>query len=243
MLLYSKLYDLLTGRSTSGGRPALQCSVKELYGRNDKLRYVYFNTENSIPCLLYISSKHDIKMDSKKFLSLSRWENNEVNFEAVLAADPDVTIVKEINATSSPQGLINLLKQLEPSLKSIPYNIGIMSEEYLLVSINEEIDIYYINGSKETKLLIVLDIETLLYKNIIPELERVHRNVIKLIQDSTDKYWESLLQLLKKCQQMKIITKGKQNIDNMGLIEQSIKVGMSHKAIKLALECCFEDDD
>ena len=210
MLLYSKLYDLLTSRSTSGARPALRCTVKELYGRNDKLRYVHFNTENGIPCLLYIPSKHEIKMDTKKFLSLSRWRNNDVNFEAVLAADPDVSIVKEVQATSSPQGLIDLIKRLEPSLKSIPYKIGIISEEYLMVLDEDgEVDVFYASGPKETKLLVVLDLETLLFKNIIPELERVHKNVVKLIQDSTDRYWESLLELLKKCHQLKIVTKGK----------------------------------
>jgi hypothetical protein len=215
--------------------------VKELYGRNDKLRYVHFNTENSVPCLLYIPSKHEVKMDTKKFLTLSRWRDNEVNFEAVLAADPDISIVKEVQATSSPQGLVDLIKRLEPSLKSIPYKIGIISEEYLMVLDQDgEVDVFYASGPKETKLLVVLDLETLLFKNIIPELERVHKNVVKLIQDSTDRYWDSLLELLKKCQQMKIVTKGKQNLNGMGLIDQNMKIGMSHKAIKLALEC-FDD--
>ncbi len=242
MLLYSKLYDLLTGRRTSGGRPALRCTVKELYGRNEKLRYVHFNTENGTPCLLYIPSKHEVKMDAKKFLALSRWRDNDVNFEAVLAADSDVSIVKEVQATSSPQSLIYLVQRLEPSLKSIPYKIGIISEEYLIVlDENGEVDVFYVSGPKETKLLVVLDLETLLFKNIIPELERVHKNVLKLIQDSTDRYWDSLLELLKKCHQMKIVTKGKQNLNAMGLIDRSMKIGTSHKAIKLALECCFDD--
>jgi len=233
----------MTGRSTSGGRPALRCTVKELYGRNDALRYVQFNTENGVPCLLHISSKHQIKMDTKKFLSLSRWRDNEVNFEAVLAADPEVSIVKEVQATSSPQGLIDLLKRLEPSLKSIPYKIGILSEEYLLVLDEDgEVDVYYASGPKETKLLVVLDLETLLFKNIVPELERVHKNVLKLIQDSTERYWDSLLELLKKCQQLKIVTKGKTSLDNKGIIDQSMKMGMSYKAIKLALDCCFDDE-
>jgi hypothetical protein len=181
-------------------------------------------------------------MDTKKFLSLSRWRDDEVNFEAVLAADPDTSIVKEVRATSSPHGLIDLIKRLEPSLKSIPYKIGIISEEYLIVLGEKgEVDVFYVSGPKEAKLLVVLDLETLLFKNIIPELERVHKNVLKIIQDSTDRYWDSLLDLLKKCQQMKIVTTGKQNMEGMGLIDQSMKIGMSHKAIKLALECCFDE--
>lgn len=237
MLLYSKLYDLLTGRSTRDGRPGLMCTVKELYGRNDKLRYVQFNTENDVPCLLYIPSKHEIKMDTKKFLSLSRWTDNDVNFEAVLAADPEVSIVNEVKSTSSPHGLINLIKRIEPSLKSIPYKIGIISEEYLLVlDEDNEVDVFYATGPKETKLLVVLDLEMLISKNIL-ELERVHKNVCKLIQDSNDKYWDSLLELLNKCHQLKVVTKGKQKAGMEGLVDQSVKIGMSHKAIKLALEC------
>ena len=161
---------------------------------------------------------------------------------AVLAADPDMSIVKEVQATSSPQGLIDLIKRLEPSLKSIPYKIGIISEEYLMVLDEDgEVDVFYASGPKETKLLVVLDLETLLFKNIIPELERVHKNVVKLIQDLTDRYWDSLLELLKKCHQLKIVTKGKQNLADMGLIDQSMKLGVPHNAIKLALECCFDD--
>jgi hypothetical protein len=172
---------------------------------------------------------------------LSRWRDNEVNFEAVLAADPDVSIVKEVRVTSSPQGLIDLIKRIEPSLKSIPYKIGIISEEYLIVLDEDgDVDVFYVSGPKETKILVVLDLEMLLFKNIIPEMERVYKNVVKLIQDSTDRYWDSLLDLLKKCHQIKIVTKGKQNLDGVGLIDQSMKIGLSHKAIKLALECFFE---
>ncbi len=241
MLLYSKLHDLITGRSTSGGKSAFRCTVKELYGR-ETLRYVHFNTENGIPCLLYIPRKHEIKMDTKKFMKLSRWRpNDEVNFDAVLAADPDVSIVKEVRATSSPQGPIDLIKRLEPSLKSIPYKIGIISEEYLMVLDKDgEVDVFYASGPKETTLLVVLDLETLLFKNIIPELERVHKNVVKLIQDSTNKYWDSLLELLKKCHQLKIVSEGKKNLAGMGLVDQSMKIGMAHRAIKLAVEC-FDD--
>jgi len=47
MLLYSKLYDLLT---SGNGKFELKCTIKELFGRNDALKYIYFQTENEIPC-------------------------------------------------------------------------------------------------------------------------------------------------------------------------------------------------
>jgi hypothetical protein len=234
MLMYSKLHALLTG---SSGKLALKCTVKELYGRHDRLRYVYFQTENKIPCLLYIDSSYDVKMENTKFLNLERWRNDDVNFEAVIASDPDMTIVKEVKSTSSPHGYIDFLKRLDPSLKSINYSVGIISREFLAVLDESEVDVFQITGPKETKLAVVLDLKTLISQNVIPELERVHRNVFKIVQESTDNYWDSLLSLLKKCQQVRIVTNGRNNSENDVLIEQNIKIGMSHRAIKLALEC------
>lgn len=263
MLLYSKLYDLLT--KSGNGKFELKCIIKELFGRNDALKYIYFQTENEIPCLLNISSKHEIKMDSarpfgrggpiaavpqgaKKFLSLSRWTDSRIGFDAVIAADPEMTMVKEIKANSSPYALIDLLKKIFPSLAAIPYRAALLAQEYLLVLDDAgEVDVYYVKGPKHTKLLIVVDLEILLFKNIIPEVERVHRSILELLQDSNESYWESLLELLKKCQQFKIITKGKQNLNHTTspsqsiIIDQSMKINMSHKAIKLALECCFDE--
>jgi hypothetical protein len=263
MLLYSKLYDLLT--KSGNGKFELKCTIKELFGRNDSLKYIYFQTESEISCLLNISSKHEIKMDTlrilpdgttqknvKKFLSLSRWTDSRIGFDAVIAVDPEMTMVKEIKANSSPYSFIDLLKKIYPSLTSIPYRAALLSHEYLLV-LNDagDVDVYYVKGPKHTKLLIVVDLEILLFKNIIPEVERVHRSILELLQDSNETYWESLLELLKKCQQFKIITKGKLNLNHINksqfhsgqthsesiIIDQSMKINMSHKAIKLALEC------
>lgn len=258
MLLYSKLYDLLT---KSGGKFELKCTIKELFGRNDALKYIYFQTESEIPCLLNISSKHEIKMDtmrpraqgsSNKFLSLSRWTDSRIGFDAVIAADPEMNMVKEIKANSSPHSLIDLLKKIYPSLTAIPYRAALLSQEYLLVLDDAgEVDVYYTKGPKHTKLLIVVDLEILLFKNIIPEVERVHRSILELLQDSNETYWESLLELLKKCQQFKIVTRGKlqtgvgrgsklQFQSSSIIIDQSMKINMSHNAIKLALECFDE---
>lgn len=242
MLLYSKLYDLLTKNSGE-----LKCIVKELYGRSESLSYIYFQTESEIPCLLNVSSKHEIKMDTvkntsiKKFLPLSPWIDNSIGFDAVIAADPEMTVVKEIKANSSPHSFIELLKKIYPSLAAIPYRVAILSQEYLLVLDSAgSVDVYFVKGPKNTKLLIVVDLETLLFKNVIPEVERVYKNILELLQDSNEMYWSSLLLLLKKCQELKIVTKGKQNLDQLSIIDQSMKINMSYKAIKLALECFFE---
>lgn len=239
MLLYSKLYDLLT--KTDG---QLKCTVKELYGKDESLKYIYFHTENEIPCLLNISSKHEIKMDHsknstiKKFLLLSQWKDNTIGFDSIIASDPDMTIVKEIKANSSPHGIIDLLKKIYPSITTISYKVAILSQEYLSILNSEgNVDIFFIKGPKNIKLLIVVDLEDLISKNIIPEVERVYKNVLELIQDSNETYWHSLLALLKKCENLKIITKGKAASELSSIIEQSIKINMSYSAIKRALEC------
>jgi len=173
---------------------------------------------------------------ANKFLSLSRWTDSRIGFDAVIAADPEMTIVKEIKANLSPHSFIDLLKKIYPSLTAIPYRAALLSQEYLLVLDDTgEIDVYFVKGPKQTKLLIVIDLEILLFKNIIPEVERVHRSILELLQDSNEVYWDLLLELLKKCQQFKIITKGK--LSSQTIIDQSMKINMSHKAIKLALEC------
>jgi len=265
MLLYSKLYDLLT--KSGNGKFELKCTIKELFGRNDSLKYIYFQTESEIPCLLNISSKYEIKMDTtrpraaqsvNKFLSLSRWTDSRIGFDAVIAADPEMTMVKEIKANSSPHSLIDLLKKIYPSLTAIPYRVALLSQEYLLVLDDVgEVDVYYTKGPKHTKLLIVIDIEILLFKNIISEVERVYKSILELLQNSNETYWELLLDLLKKCQQLKIITRGKLNARGSKsqfsgrngdfvaraesiIIDQTMKINMSHNAIKLALECFDE---
>ncbi len=251
MLLYSKLYDLLT--KSGNGKFELKCTIKELFGRNDALKYIQFQTENEIPCLLNISSKHEIKMDplrgrpegANKFLSLSRWTDSANDFDVVITPDSEMTMVKEIKSNSSPHSLINLLKKIHPSLTSIPYRAALFSQEYLLVLDNSgDVDVYYVKGPKHTKLLIVVDLEILLFKNVIPEVERVHRSILELLHESNETYWEFLLQLLKKCEQFKIVTKGKQNLKTTSsaasIIDQSMKINTSHKAIKLALECFDE---
>lgn len=237
MLVYSKLYDLLKGK--------LKCTIKDLYGVNDALRFIYFTTPTeNVSCLLDIGSKHQVKMDMKKFLSLVRWKDNEIGFDAILAGDQDTTIVKEIKAGSSPHGFIEMIKRIAPSLVSIPYRVAVMTEEHLLVLASDErdatVDVFHIRGPKEAKLMVVLDLETLIFKNIIPELERVHRNIFKLIQDTNNEYHDLLLSLLKRCHDLKIISTGRAKTQTMTALEQNVKINMAHKAVKLALEC-FED--
>jgi len=237
MFVYSKLYDLLTGRHTTSGRHALRCTIKELYGRHDKLKYIYFHTENGIPCLLNISDRHTVKLDTRKFLNIVDWKDDSFELNSVLAADSEMTIVKKIKATPSPLGYVQFLNKLKPSLSSIPYTIAVITEDFLIVDNDdqEEINVYHITGSREKKLLIVMDLETLVYKNVIPEIERVHKNVVKLIEDDNTEYWKSLLELLQKCKDIKIISKGKENTAKHHFLDETVRLQSAQHALKIAL--------
>lgn len=235
MFYYSKLHDILTGKIVISGI-SLKCSIKELYGINNKLKYIYFTTEKGVPCLLRISDNHDLKIDSKKFIQLKEWEDNDVfGLNAILAADNDFTIVKKIKPVTSPLGYIQFIDKIKPSLSSINYKAAVMSEEFLVVLNNDdEIEVYNIFGQNSTKLLIVMELESIL-KHFVPEIERVHLNLTKLIKEHNLEYWSSLLELLKKCSDKKIIKKGKA-VDSSQFIEEAIKLQTSHNAVKTALE-------
>jgi hypothetical protein len=182
---------------------------------------------------------HGFLTQAKKFVILEKWEeNNELGFGAILAGDVDKSIVKEIRADCSPHRMITFLIKLKQSLISIPYGAAIMSEEHLSIlnKQDDSIDVYFVRGPKESKLLVVIDLETMLFKNIIPELERVYKSINKLIQDNNVEYWESLRELLTKCQQLKIVSSGCK-ASEQSLVDQSMKIALAHKAVELALEC------
>ncbi|ASZ85014.1 034L [Cherax quadricarinatus iridovirus] len=239
MLLYSKLQDLLTNQTAANGKSPFNCKIFGLYGLNDKLRNVYFETENGVPCLLYIPSKYTVKMDTGKFAPLERWNKDTSSFGSVLTDDSDLSTVNKISLNSSPVGYINLVKKISQSIQSFSYKIAILSEEYLVVLYPDGgIDTFHIDGGvSETKLLIVIDIETLLYLNNFLLIEKLYHKILKLIEDDNKQYWENLLKILKVCHDKKIVSKGKLVADKTKIIDQCLKISNSYEAIKLALEC------
>jgi hypothetical protein len=64
--------------------------------------------------------------------------------------------------------------------------------------------------------------------------------MIKLLQENNEQYWKNLKDLLIKCQNIKIITQGKKNMDSSDIITKNAKLLISQKAINTALKC-FEN--
>jgi hypothetical protein len=234
MLLYSKLHSLLTNRETVDSY-GMNCVVKELYGINGELRYVYFVTENGTPCLLHISPEHTIDLKSaKKLTNLEPCEDRDpTNFDSILTAE--TSVVKEIKVYTSPKNLTDFILRLEPAVNHVPYKVGVLTPDHLVVSGT----VFSTNGigSKDLELVIIVELETVLKRNSVSLLDKVYKTLTKLVTDSNESYWNSLLDLLVKCQQMKIVTKGKSLVkQEKDFVRRNIKMASAHKAITLALE-------
>lgn len=234
MILYSKLFDMITGKN----KFELNCKIKDLYGLDDNLLFIRVETESESECLVYIDpSKYKIGMENKKFNILTRWEKMDET-EPIIISDSDLTVVRKIKAYSSPTSLIDFVSRLKLSVKSTSCKIGILSEEYLMTALEDDdlVHVFHVKGPKETKLLIVTDLESFLFKNTIPIIDRVYKNVLKMLQEINESYWNSLLELLEKCKKIKVVTKGKTNAKSTNPIDQNVKLATSHTAIKIALE-------
>lgn len=241
MLLYSKLHGLLTGKNSKVGNPSfgLKCTIQNLFSKNEELRYIYFQTENGIDGLLYINpDTFQIQNDTnKKFTEIKRWYEQEYSFGTVLSPEEDTTLVKEVKVGTLPHEFINLLKTMYLSLQFISYKAAIITEEYLITQNynDENIDVFYINGPKEPKLLVVVDLNTLLKDVSVSRLEKTYTELIKLLQENNEKYWVTLNNLLQQCQTLKILTNGKKMVNKTNILILNTQLLQSQKAINLAL--------
>lgn len=234
MWLYSKLVKLLSGQLPGLATP---CTIKYTFCKDGMVHYIIF-TMNNIPCLLNLEDK-PVHMDSmvKDNIVISPWENDPIHFNAVLAGDDQVSIVKEVKINHSPQAMIDFIQRLAPSIKVLPYTIAMVSNEYLVV-LNQHEQILSFHTSRPCSpisLLIGVDIRVLMQNNTILEIERMYKNLVQIIQDANTDYIHKLQQLLCKCQEVRIVSKGRKNQSDP--ILYNIKTVVAHKAIELALEC------
>jgi hypothetical protein len=239
MLLYSKLHALIVGKGKVNTPSfGLKCNIKNLFCIEDKLRFVHFQTENDIDCLLNIDSSIEIKNDTdKKFSEIKKCLNPENNFNLILSQkDDEIKLIKKLKEFEFPQEFVELLKTLYCSLFSISFKASIITEEFLLVQNDQNIDVFQINNNKNVRLLVSMDIKILLDTSIL-KIERAHSEMIKLLEENNEQYWKNLKSLLIKCQNIKIITKGKKNMDSSDIVSKNAHLLISQKAINSALKC------
>lgn len=263
MLHYSRIAELLQKK--------FNCIIQNVYG-NTTIEYISFKTSDDILCFLHIPKQYEITLDGINLKLMKRWTKPKETFEAKLAKlninsgleeNPDIPIVNMIQAKNCPNGYIKFLLKLEPSLVSVPYKIGLLTQEFILITsepyenmqreaqpsiekpdssgvltveIKPNIDIYVHNGTKHPQLLLVFDVETLIHNNVMLEIKRVYNKIFQLISQYTESYYIDLAKLLQKCQHLKLISKGKTQTDKLTDLERVVFCDLSHSAIKLALQ-------
>jgi hypothetical protein len=241
MTTLSKINNLLTNKGTQKGQPSfgLSCVVHELFMTpHHTVQHIYFETNNKVPCLLYINPENfEIHNDSlKKATTLTPWSDYESSVGYVLTGNDEINVLPEISTSISPEPYINLLTMLSQTIKNTPYKFAVMIEDFLLVHNGETVDISNIKGCENPKLLIVVDLITLMSDLSITKIERVFDAINSIMIETYNKYWTNLHSLLLKCQKLKIITKGKANTDSMHILTKVVTLQSSDHAIKMALE-------
>lgn len=261
MINFSKINNLLTNKSTKKGNSlfGLSCVVHELFmapsinGANplwgaqemtgakssiNTIQYIHFETQNNVPCLLHVdSSAVEMRNDIlKKETILTVWSGYEKTSGYVYTDSGDFDILPEIDVSISPEPYIDLITTLSKSIKDSAYRLAIMVENFLIVNEGDVVTVFNIKGCENPKLLIVVDLLTLANELSVIKIERVFNAVNTIIEETCEKYWINLHSLLIKCQELKIITKGKKDIDSKNLLKNIIKLQTSDRAIKTALE-------
>jgi hypothetical protein len=241
MIFYSKLHGLLTGKNNKVGTPSfgLKCTIQNLFSKDEELRYIHFQTENNINCLLYINPDiFQIQNDTnKKFIEIKRWYDHEYSFGTILSPEENITLTKEVKVNTLPHEFINLLKTISLSLQFISYKAAVITEEYLITQNynDEQVDVFNINGPKEPKLLIVVDLKTLLKDVSVSRIEKTYTELMKLLHENNEKYWINLNKLLHQCQTLKILTNGKKMTNDTSILILNVQLLQSQKAIDSAL--------
>ena len=241
MINLSKINNLLTNKGTKKGQQSfgLNCVVHEMFTNPvHTVQYIYFETLNKVPCLLYVNSENSqIRKDiSIKETELTLWSGYESSTGYVLDGENEFDVLPEISTSISPEPYIDLITMLSQTIKGVSYKLAAMVENFLLVHDGEMVNVFNINGCENPKLLIVVDLLTLMDDLSVTKIERVSDAINTLMVETCNKYWTNLHSLLLKCQELKIITKGKKGIDSTNVLTNMVKLQSSNRAIKLALE-------
>jgi len=243
MINLSKISNLLTNKGTKKGQQSfgLNCVVHEIFTNPvQTVQYIYFETINKVPCLLYVNSENsqirkDIPITIKE-TELTLWSGYESSTGYVLDEENEFDVLPEISTSISPEPYIDLITMLSQTMKGVSYKLAAMVEDFLLVHDGEMVNVFNINGCENPKLLIVVDLLTLMDDLSVTKIERVFDAINTLMVETSNKYWTNLHSLLLKCQELKIITKGKKSIESTNILANMVKLQSSNRAIKLALE-------
>jgi hypothetical protein len=242
MINFSKINNLLTNKGNQKGKYnfGLNCIVHDMFiTPENTIKYIYFETSNKVPCLLYVNSENfQIHKDipTKKETELTVWSGYEPSTGYVLNEDNEIDVLPEITTSISPDPYIDVITMLSQTIKDVSYNLAVMVEDFLIVHDGEMVNVFNIRGYENPKLLIVVDLLTLTSDLSVTKIERIFGAINTIMIETGNKYWTNLHSLLLKCQELKIITKGKKSIDSTNVLTHLVKLQNSNRAINIALE-------
>lgn len=228
MLSYSKLSKLITS--------TLKCQiVTPIADETHSIIFLELKTQNNVPILLQINNEYTIKAKEveKGTVYIHEIEKPKDGYEYILTSERDTGVVQEIRPKDWPYGYIDMVNNLQTSLINTVYKAAVFTNSFIILPEK----VYQKSGLfKNVSLMVLVDLETLVKKNHIDEIERIHTNILKIITKYNQEYNDNLLQLLKKCQELKLVSNAR--VSKCPL-EQNIKIFLAHEAIKKALESFY----
>jgi hypothetical protein len=231
MLKYEKMREYMYGK--------LGCKFFDLFDQGGVLKYVRFQTRMGTDCLLEITRPMNYPTNHSKLVPLTPWMSNQKDdFDFIVSETTD--LVKKVSNNLSPEGYLHFLDRLKPSLISTPYSVAVMTSEYLIVGP----DIYHIKDVSipTTRLLIVVKLETLIERNVTPEIQRVNDNIIEILEESTIKFKSRLRTVLTKCSDMKILSNKMSQLEDVNPVDRNILIFESQHALELATDAIRKID-
>lgn len=227
MLKYDKMREYMYTK--------LGCKFFDLFEKDDMLKYVRFQTRKGVNCLLKINRPMSYPSGHSKLVQLVSHDNDDDKDTFDYFVSNDLSMVKKISPSASPQGYINFLNRINPSLESTIYSVAVITSEYLIV---DDTHIYHVKDvnlpNTQSQLLIIISLESVVERNVTNESLRVYNHIIDIINETTDKFKTQLKNVLTKCSEMKILSEKVSKLDAVNQVDKNICLSEATKALSLA---------
>lgn len=213
--------------------------ITQHYLNKDKLEYIEITTgeQQQTNILIEINKQYSVETNDIRKSMISTIHEHEFsgseNTSYILSENNINGIVKELDLKDWPEGYIDLVLQFQKSLAPTDYKSAIVVSDFLIVPNDVgSCRVFKKNKHSETKLLMLVDLQTLVKKNSIKEIEKIYRNLMQILIKDNGDYLKQLSVLMKQCQSKIFVNRAPSCP-----IDQNVKISQSHKALKSALDC------
>lgn len=240
MLKYEKMREYLYSK--------LGCKIFDLFDQGGSLKYVRFQTQKGVDCLLKITRPMSYPAGHSKLVQLIPYDDSKEDTPTFdYFVTNDLALVKKIPSSVSPRGYVSFLKKLNPSLQATTlYSVAVITSEYLVV-VDDNDDtrdtrdtrIYHVKDvnlphGQRVQMLIVMSLEAVVERNITNESFRVYDHILSILNDDTATFRTQLKNVLTKCSSMKILSEKVPQLERINPIDLNIGLSESTKALLLA---------